>query len=234
MLKRLALTTATFFLLSGCLVAESKFIKKSEEADQWSKKAAACEQQNKKLENELAEMDKVLKTRSDDLAKKISELHKSKEEIQEVSKTYGEMVEKMKQEVAQGQVTITELKGKLTLNMVDSILFDSGRAEVKEGGLAVLQKVVDVLKGAKDKSIRIEGHTDNIRIKGTLAQRYPTNWELSAARAINVARYLQHQGIDPMSLSAVAYGEFKPITKNDTSEGRAKNRRIEIILVPKE
>jgi len=86
----------------------------------------------------------------------------------------------------------------------------------------------------KDKSIRIEGHTDDVQIAGLLAKRYPTNWELSAARAINVARHLQDQGIDPGQLSAVAYGEWKPVATNDTAEGKAKNRRIEIILVPKE
>jgi outer membrane protein OmpA-like peptidoglycan-associated protein len=121
-----------------------------------------------------------------------------------------------------------------TKYMVDSILFDSGKAEVKQGGLEVLRKVISILKDVMDKSIRIEGHTDNVQIIGGLAKRYPTNWELSSARAINVARYLQEQGIDPGLLSAVAYGEWKPVGDNDTQEGKAKNRRIEIILVPKE
>jgi chemotaxis protein MotB len=140
----------------------------------------------------------------------------------------------MKSEISKGQVTISELKGKLTVNMVDSILFDSGKAEVKKGGRDILGKVVSILKDVNDKSIRIEGHTDTVQISRALAQRYPTNWELSAARAINVARYLQEQGIDPGQLSAVAYGEWKPVATNDTAEGKAKNRRIEIILVPKE
>jgi chemotaxis protein MotB len=140
----------------------------------------------------------------------------------------------MKSEISRGQITISELKGKLTVNMVDSILFDSGKAEVKKGGLEILGKVISILKEVKDKSIRIEGHTDNVQISRALAQRYPTNWELSAARAINVARYLQDEGIGPGQLSAAAYGEWKPVAENDTPEGRARNRRIEIILVPKE
>ena len=94
--------------------------------------------------------------------------------------------------------------------------------------------MVDILKTVKDKAIRIEGHTDNKQIVGALTKKFPTNWELSAARAINVTRYLQQQGLDPAVLSAVAYGEFKPVAANDTDEGRAKNRRIEIILVAKE
>ena len=110
-----------------------------------------------------------------------------------------------------GQVTISELKGKLTVNMVDAILFDSGKAEIKPDGLVVLGKVIEILKSVDDKAIRIEGHTDAIPISGSLAQRYPTNWELSAARAINVARYLQKQAINPAHLSAAGFGEFQPL-----------------------
>ena len=202
------------------------------------------------------ELDRILRSRSDSLSQTISELRgkisgldaenaklaaenaslaKAREEqVKKVSSTYESLLEKMKSEISQGQVTISELQGKLTVNMVDSILFDSGKAEVKRGGLEVLGKVVSILKDVRDKSIRIEGHTDNVQISRALAQRYPTNWELSAARAINVARYLQGQGIDPGQLSTVAYGEWKPVAGNDTDEGKAKNRRIEIILVPKE
>jgi len=140
----------------------------------------------------------------------------------------------MKSEIAKGQVTISELKGRLTVNMVDAILFDSGRAEIKPDGLVVLGKVIEILKSVDDKAIRIEGHTDAIPISGSLTQRYPTNWELSAARAINVARYLQKQAINPAHLSAAGFGEFKPVADNATLEGRAKNRRIEIVLVPKD
>jgi chemotaxis protein MotB len=204
---------------------------------------------NRKLED-------LLKAKTDELTRNITELRQKSadlenenarfkgdianlqkarvEEVQKTSKTYEEMLEKMKNEISQGQVTISELKGKLTVNMVDAILFDSGKAEVKPAGLAVLQKVIDILKTVKDKSIRIEGHTDNVQISGALTRKYPTNWELSAARAVNVTRYLQQQGIDPGVLSAVAYGEFHPVAGNDSEEGKARNRRIEIILVPKE
>ncbi|HEY5190446.1 MAG TPA: OmpA family protein [Candidatus Deferrimicrobium sp.] len=212
--------------------------------------------QRDKAAADKEELDRILRSRSDSLSQTISELRgkvadldaentklkaenadlvKAREEqVRKVSSTYENLLEKMKSEISQGQVTISELKGKLTVNMVDSILFDSGKAEVKKGGLEILGKVISILKDVSDKSIRIEGHTDNVPISRALAQRYPTNWELSAARAINVTRYLQGQGIDPGNLSAVAYGEWKPVATNDTPEGRAKNRRIEIILVPKE
>jgi chemotaxis protein MotB len=169
------------------------------------------------------------------LTRELSEANKAREEkVREVSSTYDQLVTKMKSEIDKGQVTISELKGKLTVNMVEAILFDSGKAEVKQEGLVVLGKVIEILKTVNDKSIRIEGHTDNKPIVGPLTQRYPTNWELSAARSINIARYLQKQGIEPAKLSAAAFGEFKSVAANATAEGRAKNRRIEIVLVPKE
>jgi chemotaxis protein MotB len=212
--------------------------------------------QRDKLAADKEDLDKILQSKSDSLSQTIFELRrkvddleaanaklkaentslaKAKEEqVRKVSSTYENLLEKMKSEISQGQVAISELKGKLTVKMVDSILFDSGKAEVKKGGLEILGKVISILKDVTDKSIRIEGHTDNVQIVGALAKRYPTNWELSAARAVNVTRYLQDQGIDPGNLSAVAYGEWNPVAENDTAEGRAKNRRIEIILVPKE
>jgi len=212
--------------------------------------------QRDKAAGDKEELDRILQSKSDSLSQTIFELRRKvadldaenaklkaenaslvkarEEQVRKVSSTYESLLEKMKTEISKGQVTISELKGKLTVNMVDSILFDSGKAEVKKGGLEILGKVISILKDVKDKSIRIEGHTDNVQIVGALAKRYPTNWELSAARAINVARYLQDQGIDPGQLSAVAYGEWKPVGDNDTAEGKAKNRRIEIILVPKE
>jgi chemotaxis protein MotB len=190
---------------------------KNKKIAELSQRISGLEQENAGLKEDIANLKKV-----------------KEEEVQKTSKTYEEMLEKMKSEIAQGQVTISELKGKLTVNMLNAILFDSGKAEVKPEGLEVLRKVVDILKTVKDKAIRIEGHTDNVQIVGALAAKYQTNWELSAARAINVTRYLQSLGIDPALLGAVAYGEYHPVAPNDTEEGKAKNRRIEIILVPKE
>ena len=94
--------------------------------------------------------------------------------------------------------------------------------------------MVNTFKSVKDKAIRIEGHTDNIPISGEFAEAFPTNWELSAARAINVCKYLQQQGIVPSVLSVAAFAENKPVADNKTREGRAKNRRIEITLVNKD
>jgi chemotaxis protein MotB len=138
-------------------------------------------------------------------------------------------------EIEKGEITITQLRGKLKVNMVDEILFDSGKTTIKPQGLEVLERVGSILLDVKDKAISIEGHTDDVPIGAELSKQYPTNWELSAVRATTVARYLQEKiGINPGLLSAIGYGEYQPVASNESDEGRAKNRRIEIVLVPME
>lgn len=167
-------------------------------------------------------------------AKKLLEDQKAAE-LAAVKKSYEDMTAGLKNEIAAGQVQISQLKGKLTLNMVDQILFDSGSADVKAEGKKVLDKVGEALNKVADKDVRIEGHTDNKPLSAALQSKFPSNWELSTARATSVSRYLiEHDGVDPKRLGAAGYGEFRPKESNDTAEGRAKNRRIEIILVPKE
>lgn len=249
-------------LVTGC-VSKSEYLKTVDAANalevdnaRLKNELAAAGLRNDQLTADRAELERLLTARSGELGKTIAELRqradalgaenirlaqelsdaqKAREEkVKELSSTYDQLVDKMKGEIAKGQVTISELKGRLTVNMVDAILFDSGKAEIKSEGLVVLGKVIEILKSVNDKAIRIEGHTDAMPITGSLASRYPTNWELSAARAINVARYLQKEAINPALLSAAGFGEFKPVADNATVEGRAKNRRIEIVLVPKD
>jgi chemotaxis protein MotB len=219
---------------SGCMVTESTYLKKVEEAGSLEKSLAACEQKGSEQVARIAALEK----QRDDLAVQLEEQKKKVVQVEavkeETSKTYAQMIEKMKSEIAEGQVTITELKGRLTVNMVDAILFDSGKADIKPEGRQVLQKVVEVIGQVEDKAIRVEGHTDNVKISPALARAFASNWELSAARAVNVTRYLQRLGVDPTLLSAVAYGEYRPVSENETPEGRAKNRRIEIVLVPRD
>ena len=153
--------------------------------------------------------------------------------LSEMQNTYDELVGKLEQEIERGEVQISELKGKLTVNVVDKILFDSGKADLKSVGIRVLQEIGDILNSAADKNIQVEGHTDNVPITGALKEKYPSNWELSTARATTVLHFLQNKvGISGERLSAVGYGEYKPISSNKTAEGRAQNRRIQIVLTP--
>jgi chemotaxis protein MotB len=173
--------------------------------------------------------DQLLKT-STELQRQVA----AKEgELAALHSTQDELVEGLKQEIADRQVQVERIKDRLKVEMVDEILFDSGESTIKPGGITVLTKVGAALKKVTDRPIEVQGHTDNVPIKGALAQRFATNWELSAARALNVARFLQEQaGLDPTRLSATAYSEFHPRAANDTEEGRRQNRRIEILLGP--
>jgi chemotaxis protein MotB len=156
-------------------------------------------------------------------------------EIAKLKGTYDDLVGNLKNEISSGQIQVTQLKDKLTLNMVEKILFNSGQAELKESGKTVLDSVAAALKTIHDKDIRVEGYTDNVPLSPKLTDRFPTNWELSTARATNVVRYLvEKDGVDPSQMIAAGFGQYHPISTNDTPEGRAQNRRIDIVLVPHE
>jgi len=141
----------------------------------------------------------------------------------------------MQAELDSKEVTISELQGKLTLSILDRILFDSGRAEVKPEGRAVLKKVAGVLGKFPNRPVQVIGHTDNVPIRGRTPDGFSDNWELSAGRAVSAVRFLVEQaGVDPRRISAVGSGEFKPIADNATVDGRARNRRIAIVVLPEE
>jgi len=127
------------------------------------------------------------------------------------------------------EIKVRKVEGGIAVSIPSAVLFERGKAVLKEGAKDVLHKVALLLKEFKGCTIRVEGHTDNIPIRGG---RYSSNWELSAARASSVVEFFQEDGIDPKSLLAVGYGETKPIASNATEEGRAKNRRVEVIIVP--
>lgn len=119
----------------------------------------------------------------------------------------------------------------LVVTFIDEVLFDSGKANVKPNAYDALNKVTKVINSqVKDRNIAIEGHTDNEPIKKS---GWKSNWELSTARATSVLHYLENKGTSPHRLQATGYGEYHPVASNDTVEGRQKNRRVEIIILPK-
>jgi chemotaxis protein MotB len=154
-------------------------------------------------------------------------------EIGRLRNTYDQLVQDMQSEIAQGQIQITRLADRLSVSLVDRILFPSGEADITPAGVRILQRVGNVLKTTEGKIIRVEGHTDNVAISERLKDTFPTNWELSTARASNVVRFLQDTvGIDPARLQAVGLSEYHPVASNATVKGRSQNRRIEIALLP--
>ncbi len=161
------------------------------------------------------------------------EVEKKEGELTRLHSAQDELLSELEQEIADKQVQVERIRDQLRVDMVDEVLFDSGESALKPEGIAILRKVGGVLKKTEGRTIEVQGHTDNIPIRGALAQRFPTNWELSAARATNVVRFLQDEaGVDPSVLSAAARSEYQPRASNDTEEGRRENRRIEILLGP--
>jgi chemotaxis protein MotB len=127
------------------------------------------------------------------------------------------------------QVEITYTAQYVQLSLKGAILFDSARSELKTDALSLIDTLGDVLKKYEDKKIAIEGHTDNLPIN---TRQFPNNWYLSAARAITVATYLtENKNFSPENVSAIGYGEYRPIASNGTAEGRAENRRVEIKII---
>ena len=153
-------------------------------------------------------------------------------EISAMQTTYDELVTDLEAEVSSGQIEIERLREGLRLNVSDDVLFASGSAELDAVGRKVLEKVAGQLKSLDD-FVEVRGHTDDRRIRGSLARRFPTNWELAAARAARVVRLLESKGVPGERLAVVSLGPNDPRVPNDTREHRAMNRRIEIRLEPR-
>ena len=199
------------------------------------KELETLRQEHGALQARLRKQEEGLKAEEEEKARLQRERQDKEAEIQRLAKTHDELTEALEAEIAKGDIRIKQVHDRLTINMVDRVPFDSGQAQVKPAGLKVLKQVSDILKNVSDKQIRIEGHTDNVPIEPKLRERFQTNWELSTARATTVVRFLiEEGGVDRSNLSAAGYADTKPTASNDMEEGRASNRRIEIVLYPKD
>ena len=231
----------TLFAASGC-VSQGEFDKlqseKNQEIASLQSSRSGLEQQVGNLESQRASLEKQkdsLTKEKDSLTQQVAALEAQRAQLQasekQVEARYDRLRADLSEEVKKGQLQIRELEGRLTVDVAEQLFFDSGRAALKDTGKQVLQKVADSLKSYEDKAIRIVGHTDNVPISGGLQKVFPSNWELSAARATTVVRFLQDNGIPPERLVATGRAEYAPVAPNDSAEGRQKNRRIEITLI---
>ncbi|MBW2242574.1 MAG: OmpA family protein [Deltaproteobacteria bacterium] len=177
----------------------------------------------------------VLSARRDELESDLTarerEVAEEQEEVGKLRDTYDDLVGELQSEVAAGRIEIERLREGLRVNLAQEILFAKGSAQLSSGGRAVLARVASRL-GGDDHRVQVQGHTDAHVIQGRLARVYPTNWELAGARAAAVVRILEREGVSSARLAAISYGPNRPVAPNDTSEGRARNRRIEIRLLP--
>ena len=179
----------------------------------------------------------VLSETGSRLSRELSEVQRNlaltSQEVVQLTGTYKTLVSDLEAELSAGQIEIEQLREGLRVNVSDDILFASGSAELDPVGEAVLLKVIARLRSL-DHMVVVEGHTDDVPIRGGLAKRFPSNWDLAAARSARVVRLMEANGIAGDRLSSVSYSSYRPVAPNDTPEQRAQNRRIEIRLQPRE
>ncbi len=160
-----------------------------------------------------------------------AQLRSERRSAEVVDALYESLVSGLASELATQQVEIEYMQSGVTVNLPGAVLFSTGSAELTESGKEVLLKVGDQLREVPYQTL-VAGFTDNVPIGGVLVERYPTNWELAGARAARVVRLLEEAGVSSNRLLAISFGENRPEASNDTPEGRAENRRIEIRLRP--
>jgi len=161
-------------------------------------------------------------------AQKIQELSA---QLDELARSKGLLEQKLGAEIDDKQIKLQMMEKGLVITVVGDLLFDSGKAKIRPEAFDLLTKVSTILRDNMAQfNVGIEGHTDNVPIKQS---GWKSNWELSTARALSVLHYLANeQGISPERLSAIGYGEYRPLASNETKDGRKQNRRVEIVILP--
>ena len=225
---------SVFVVAAAILAAAYVYLYEPQRLDleQARREASLSAQERASLAAKMSDLEALLadaKQTSSELAEGLAAREK---ELAAMRSTQDDLLAELQSEIEQGQIQVERLRGQLKVDLVDEILFDSGEAQLKEAGQEVLSRLAGVL-AKSDRDIRVQGHTDNVPIRGRLAESYPTNWELSSARAVNVVRFLSETGhLPPERLAATALSEYRPRADNETPDGRSMNRRIEIVLAP--
>jgi chemotaxis protein MotB len=226
----------SLLLVFSC-VSKNKYLeletKSNETQAQLEQDRRNLQAQISKLQSDNNRLSDTIEGLKMDLRQQQIAVQQKEGEISELEKTRRQIESSLKDQIAQKDIKLEEIEGKLKVTFVDKILFDSGSVMIKPKGQEVLLKLTDSFRDNKNQNIVVEGHTDEVQIGPALLDRFPTNWELSTARATAVVRFLQEKGnIEPERLTASGFSFYRPVATNDTPEGRKENRRIEIILVP--
>jgi chemotaxis protein MotB len=202
-------------------------------------KLDAATAQNEALRAELTRLGKnadsllsekgTLSTALADAKARLDELRRAQDAAEARARQFKQLVMKFQHMIDAGQLKVALRNGHMVIQLANDVLFDSGRTDIKPTGQVAIKQVAVILKTIPDRHFQVAGDTDNVPIQTSL---FPSNWELSTRRAVEVVRLLVAQGLRPEALSAAGYGEFDPIAPNDTAQNRQRNRRIEITLEP--
>jgi chemotaxis protein MotB len=163
------------------------------------------------------------------LRARLQSLAAVEQEVRERNAIYENVIARFRSLMDGGQLSVAIERGRLVILLPQDVLFESGSATLGQEGRRVIAEVARVLAGFPDRQFQVEGHTDNVPIA---TERFPSNWELSSARALAVVRLLTQNGVVPGNVSGAAYGEFQPVAPNEDRDARRRNRRIEIVMLP--
>jgi len=178
----------------------------------------------------LAAKDKgQLKSSLDDMKQALEEMRQRQAEQKRQLEDFQDLTKRFSRLTDSGTLSVKMLDGKMVVSLGSDILFSSGSAKLSSQGLDAIREVTQQLALIQGKKYQVEGHTDTVPISTAV---FPSNWELASARALTVVKFMVEQGMTPERISAASYGQYQPISVNDTAEGKASNRRIAIVIVP--
>jgi chemotaxis protein MotB len=237
----------------GCGRSEDEYQLQVRRAQEFEQQLTESQRQRTELEARLSDLEtrnselidrlaalgqdvESLRTERTTLETNLTETQRALEELREREAqqqarlaTFRQMLERFRAMMESGRLRVRVVRNRMVIELPDNVLFDSGAAELKAEGQATLIEIVQVLRSIEGRQFQVAGHTDNVPIR---SRRFPSNWELSGARAVTVARFMIDQSMPADRISAAGYADTQSIETNDTEEGRQRNRRIEIALVP--
>ena len=213
----------------GSGISQTQYDAAVADANKEKGKNAALEQEVTDLKSHAAQPAATAEGPTDAEKAEIEELKKQKAAAEARAKTMDDLVKRFKKMTDAGKLDITARHGQIVLALDSEVLFDSGKTDVKPDGKAALKEIADAIKSVGGRRFQVAGHTDTTPIK---TKEFQSNWELSTARAVVVVKLLLSEGVQPSLVSAAGFAEFDPVGNNSTNDGRAKNRRIEIVLLP--
>ena len=236
--------SAVAIAICGCGVSKSDYEAKVQEATASKQEADATKQQLAQLQQQVAGNDQQVtqlkgalgvaqsQVMTDEQKSDLDEGKRAVQEAQERGKLLDDLQAKFKKMIDAGHLKVTTRHGRIVLQLHNDVLFATGEADLKPDGKQAVSDVASTLRGVGLKRFQVAGHTDSEPITAETKKKYPSNWELSTARAIAVVKLLVSSGVDPAMLSAAGYGPYDPVASNGSPDGQSKNRRIEITLVP--
>ncbi|MFZ5476756.1 MAG: OmpA family protein [Myxococcota bacterium] len=228
---------AKYDALAGELLATRTEMKaeigRRDERIQTLEEALEAEQaRSKQLGEERARLlsdQSMLKASVSEMEKALRELEERKSQADARIAEFRSLLARFKSLIDAGKLKVKIAYGRMVVELATDILFAPGSADLSPAGKTAIGEVAQVLAGIPEREFQVEGHTDNVPIR---TAQYPSNWELASARAMTVVKSMVEAGLQPDRVSAASYADWKPIAPNDTPEGRASNRRIEIVVVP--